>query len=603
MTTFIRLIDHPDKKLALEKVVQHFKAETNHEDVFTVRSDDFHSIPGAPFAYWSGLKLRQLYRDLPPLEGNAYTVKHGSSTSDDFRFLRLYWEVARNNQSWLTIAKGGVFSQFYSDFYLVIYWRNEGEELKAFPASIIRNPSQHRRFGLTWPRRTTSGLSVRALPADCICADKGPSIFSSQDDTNALMTLNAVASSNCFQRLLELQLAAADAAARSYEIGVLQRTPLPMRDDVSDRLLGELATAAWKRKRDLDKIDEVSHAFCLPKVLIKRFIGSSLDYVDRDLKNIQRDIERAVVELYGLEETEVDISENSYCDESSSQSGASEPSMAALHRWAVGVAVGRFDWRLATGEREIPEDPAPFEPLPTKSPGMLPEEAEPFHRHQGVLVDDPGHEHDLSQIIDAVLERVEVPAPDNLRRWLQKEFFEEHLKQYSKSRRKAPIYWPLSTLSGDYTLWIYYPDLDDQTLYTAVNDFLEPKLKSVNDVLKTLRAKPDRTTAAEREIEKQECLQQELFELRDTILEIAPTYKPNHDDGVQITAAPLWQLFRHKPWQKVLKDTWESLEAGDYDWAHLAYSYWPDRVREKCKTDKSLAIAHGLEELYEEPAA
>ena len=35
---------------------------------------------------------------------------------------------------------------------------------------------------------------------------------------------------------------------------------------------------------------------------------------------------------------------------------------------------------------------------------------------------------------------------------------------------------------------------------------------------------------------------------------------------------------------------------GDYDWAHLAMGYWPDRVREKCKTDKSLAIAHGLED-------
>jgi hypothetical protein len=32
-------------------------------------------------------------------------------------------------------------------------------------------------------------------------------------------------------------------------------------------------------------------------------------------------------------------------------------------------------------------------------------------------------------------------------------------------------------------------------------------------------------------------------------------------------------------------------------------NYWPARVREKCKTDKSLAIAHGLEELYVEPAA
>ena len=95
----------------------------------------------------------------------------------------------------------------------------------------------------------------------------------------------------------------------------------------------------------------------------------------------------------------------------------------------------------------------------------------------------------------------------------------------------------------------------------------------------------------------------ELVELRDTLLKLAPSYKPNHDDGVQITAAPLWPLFRHKPWQKVLKETWGKLEKGDYDWAHLATNYWPDRVREKCKTDKSLAIAHGLEDLYIEPEA
>jgi hypothetical protein len=32
-----------------------------------------------------------------------------------------------------------------------------------------------------------------------------------------------------------------------------------------------------------------------------------------------------------------------------------------------------------------------------------------------------------------------------------------------------------------------------------------------------------------------------------------------------------------------------------------SYSIWPERVREKCKSDKSLAIAHSLEELYQEP--
>jgi hypothetical protein len=128
------------------------------------------------------------------------------------------------------------------------------------------------------------------------------------------------------------------------------------------------------------------------------------------------------------------------------------------------------------------------------------------------------------------------------------------------------------------------------------------KLKQVGQDVTALRAKASaRSRDDEKTFEALQTLELELIELRDTLLATAQTYRPNHDDGVQITAAPLWQLFRHKPWQKILKDTWAKLEKGDYDWAHLAMAYWPDRVREKCKTDKSLAIAHDLEHLYIEP--
>ena len=40
------------------------------------------------------------------------------------------------------------------------------------------------------------------------------------------------------------------------------------------------------------------------------------------------------------------------------------------------------------------------------------------------------------------------------------------------------------------------------------------------------------------------------------------------------------------------------LEEGEYDWAHLAASMWPDRVLRKCHQDRSLAIAHGVEDLF-----
>ena len=291
----------------------------------------------------------------------------------------------------------------------------------------------------------------------------------------------------------------------------------------------------------------------LPLALLEQVRSYDVAVIDAEIEALQSEIDEAVFAQYGFDECdrEAIFSPGNLPSRTNLNAGGSEAGVAGdeikrwlkLGSWCLGVTFGRFDLRLVTGEREAPPLLEPFDPLPSKSPGMLPDGAAPYHHHQGILVDDPGHEHDLPQLIESVLERVDMQVPDHLRRWLQKDFFKEHLKQYSKSRRTAPIYWPLSTASGDYTLWIYYFDLDDQTLYTVVNDFLEPKMKSVGEVSNALRTKPSRTASEEQELEKQQDLLQELIELSGMILEIAPNYKPNHDDGVQITAAPLWSLF------------------------------------------------------------
>ena len=281
-----------------------------------------------------------------------------------------------------------------------------------------------------------------------------------------------------------------------------------------------------------------------------------------------------------------------------------------LISYSCRLCFGRWDIRYATGEQAAPELPDPFAPLPVCPPGLL-QNAQGLPLPEagrtgaaagvipldipwdGILVDDPDHPLDIERRVREVLaiiwkdraeaiehEACEILGVTSLRDYFRKPagFFADHLKRYSKSRRQAPIYWPLSTASGSYTLWLYYHRLTDQTLYTCVNDFVEkPKLTRSRPSSCMLCARKTGRSTRGRETSWRSLptLNTNCRDFRDELLRVAQFWKPNLNDGVQITAAPLWKLFQHKPWQKTLKDTWEKLETGDYDWAHLATASGP----------------------------
>jgi hypothetical protein len=627
MTIFLRLLTDKDKALNLLESCTTLRTGDANTRVFQVAPESFRAVPGAPFAYWVSEEVRQVFKQLPAFECDERTARQGLATAEDFRFVRVWWEEP--GSGWCGFAKGGTFSPFYADVYLMANWSQGGAEIKAgicrrYPylngnaEFVAKNPQFYLRPGLTWPRRT-NGLSFRAMPRGCIFADKGPAAFVVDDEPEALLALCTLVNSLAFGLLVSVQLARVE-LAQSFEVGLIQQTPIPNMSTEQRAKLVTLARRAWSLKRTLDTIEETSHAFVLPSALRARLGDYDPPAIEAELAHIQAEIDAIAFDLYRFSEADrttlqsnkdaANAEEGQGCaDDESDDEESTVPvdQKASLLSWATGVSFGRLDWRLATGERGVPAEPEPFDSLPPKSPGMLPDGAEGFHAHAGILVDDQGQPHDLARLVEEVLNRVDVSVPDDVRRWLRKDFFAFHLQRYSKSRRKAPLYWPLSTASGGYTLWIYYPLLNSQTLFKAVNDFLDGtngKLTQVGRECSELRMKGgSRSREEEKQYETLQTFEQELIDLRDTLLKIAPTYQPNHDDGVQITAAPLWPLFRHKAWQKVLKDTWTKLEKGDYDWAHLAMAYWPDRVREKCIVDKSLAIAHGLEDLYVEPEA
>jgi hypothetical protein len=172
---------------------------------------------------------------------------------------------------------------------------------------------------------------------------------------------------------------------------------------------------------------------------------------------------------------------------------------------------------------------------------------------------------------------------------------------YSKSRRKAPIYWQLATPSASYSVWLYIHAFSKDTLFRAQNDYAATRLaheeRRLESLAKELR---DKATAAQRkELATQQGIVEELRAFLEEVKRVTPLWNPNLDDGVVINFAPLWRLVpQNKAWQKELKSTWDALCEGKYDWAHLAMHLWPERAVPKCAKDRSLAIAHGLEEVF-----
>ncbi len=342
------------------------------------------------------------------------------------------------------------------------------------------------------------------------------------------------------------------------------------------------------------------------------------------------------------------------------KNGELKDSVVNIFSWFLGTVFGRFDLRLAFDEDLIPHEPEAFDALSICIPGALvgnnampaisgsivskdwlrarhdsntlppegtvknptiPDSEYPVRiPWDGILVDDPGfeggqlHDRDIvlrarevlevlwkdkaSEIEEEACEILKVP---DLRTYFRKSLFADHIKRYSKSRRKAPIYWQLSTPSASYSIWLYYHRFTKDLFYQVLNDYAEPKLRFEERELTNIRhqygAGP--TAAQRKEIAARESFVAELADFKEEIARVALLWNPNLNDGVIINFAPLWRLVpQNKPWQKECKQTWDKLVEGEYDWAHLAMHLWPERVVPKCAKDRSLAIAHGLDEVF-----
>jgi hypothetical protein len=273
----------------------------------------------------------------------------------------------------------------------------------------------------------------------------------------------------------------------------------------------------------------------------------------------------------------------------------SEPAKSAreLVSYLVGCAFGRWDVRAASAGESTSD---PFDPVSRCSPGSLVghdglpvTEAPPNYPldlpPNAILLDEPGHPWDLTSRVELAIKTLfddgETLVADltralgrpSLRDYLRRDFFKNHLLQYTTSRRKAPIYWPLNLRSARWGVWVYAPLLSRETLYAVVSEVLRREGLATAEIIRLEHEREGGAAARgvkalHRALEEERVLAEEIRLFRQEAERIAGLgWEPDRDDGISLCAAPLADLF--PMWNEPAQYR-NQLRAGKYEWATVA---------------------------------
>jgi hypothetical protein len=168
------------------------------------KQSDFSKITGTPIAYWISNTLLHDFTVGDNLKERGDT-RQGMATSDNNRFLRLWYEVNFNcmgigcktaqeaievNKKWYPYNKGGEYRKWYGNIDYVINYERDGFEVKQYATSLyksasrtIKSMSEYFKHCLSWSKVTIGSIAFRYYPDGFIFDVAGCCIFYQDDST------------------------------------------------------------------------------------------------------------------------------------------------------------------------------------------------------------------------------------------------------------------------------------------------------------------------------------------------------------------------------------------------------------------------------------
>lgn len=596
------------------------------DEVYYVRRGQFVSLPSAPLAYWASRRLIELFSKSPTFEPTL--ARCGRGAAAHAFFFRLAWEVPINSSTglrWRRLAHGGEYSPFFRENSVVIDWENDGRKVKEYILQqypylkgnygwAIQDEDLYGCVGLTSGKRNER-FNVQLMPAGHIFTHEGQGFipYKAEDVWFCLGYLNS--------SLVSYFLALTSGLQKTWVY--IRPVPVVNVDSESRQFVESASRECFQIKSKWSSGAEEAALFVRPWLLsdqcngsLRTRISQTIEAYKSDSAKLDRnrsDLSEAILKMCDLSEQDRDdISADWQRHPKDSafpawrdlkDSAIGRDATMRLLSFFVGVFLGRWEIRDLTGEIDEPKLGEPFASSPVCPPGMLQNvhglpaiqedvAAYPLRLNwDGIFVDDPEHPDDvvrrLREVMDVIWkdradaiehEACEVLGVKELREYLRRStkggFWDDHVSLYSKSRRKAPIFWLLQSSKRNYGLWLYYQRLDQDLLFKALVNYVEPKHRLESIRLDAFRNQ--RSTVGEsgkenkhlaKEIERQEEFISELQDFEGKLRRAANRHlKPDLNDGVVLNIAPLHELV---PWKEA-KAVWEELLEGKYEWSSIS---------------------------------
>lgn len=125
---YIRLSDFKGGMEIQKQKTLHAINDMNKDYFYETDKNNYRNIPGMQIAYWVGKNTFAAYLENKIVD--YFVVRNGISTGDNEKYLRLWTEVNHKDDKWKPCNKGGSFRKWYGNNEYVVYWKNDGYDIR-----------------------------------------------------------------------------------------------------------------------------------------------------------------------------------------------------------------------------------------------------------------------------------------------------------------------------------------------------------------------------------------------------------------------------------------------------------------------------------------